>query len=175
MFSTEELIAALQSTLDDAPVESKTPYSEVNPAMIRHWCEAMHNNNPVYMDEEFAKESEFGGLIAPPEMSMTWSMGSWWPPVEAERHPFRKAIDLTDENGYPELIGTNTSLEFFESLHPGDIVRSMVKLDAVSPEKKTGLGTGFFVTGGYYFYNQKDELVCHQAFTVFKFKHPEKG
>lgn len=175
MLSTEELTAKLQSILNDKPVKNTTPYGEVNTAMIRHWCEAMRNNNPLYLDEKFAKETEYGGLIAPPEMAMTWSMAAWWPPIEAEISPFIKAINLTDENGYPELIGTDTTLEFFKTLRPGDKVRSMVKLDNVTTEKKTPLGQGFFVTGGYYFYNQDDELCCHQAFTVFKFRHAKKA
>lgn len=170
MLSTEELYEALKAILDDQPVHAKSPYAEVNKAMIRHWGEAMRNNNPLYLDEEFAKNSEYGGIIAPPEMAMTWSMAPWWPPEERERDPFRKAIDTTDENGYGGLIGTEAKFEFFEILYPGDVTKTMVKLDAVSPEKTTAMGQGFFVTGGYYVYNPNDVLTCHLMFTVFKFK-----
>jgi len=36
----------------------------VNEAMIRHWCEAMEDGNPLYSDEEYAKKSKYGGIIA---------------------------------------------------------------------------------------------------------------
>lgn len=37
----------------------------VNPAMIRHWCDAMEDHNPVYTDPEFAAKSIHGELVAP--------------------------------------------------------------------------------------------------------------
>lgn len=175
MLGTEELYAELQRILEEEAVQAESPYDEVNKAMIRHWGEAMRNANPLYMDEEYAKQSEYGNIIAPPEMALTWSMAPWWPPSEQKRNPFRKAIDTTDENGYDGLIGTETSFEFYLPLHPGEKVKSMVKLDAVSSEKTTVMGTGFFVTGGYYYYNEKGELVTYQRFTVFKFKRPQEN
>ena len=38
----------------------------VNEAMIRHWCEVMGDENPVYTDKAYAAQSAKGGLIAPP-------------------------------------------------------------------------------------------------------------
>ena len=46
----------------------------VNPAMIRHWCDAMEDDNPFYTDPEAAARSLHGGLVAPPAMLMAWSM-----------------------------------------------------------------------------------------------------
>ena len=31
---------------------------EINKAMIRHWCEAMEDGNPIYTDEEYAEVLE---------------------------------------------------------------------------------------------------------------------
>ena len=42
--------------------------------MIRHWCEAMGDTNPVYIDAEAAAASVHGGIVAPPTMLQAWVM-----------------------------------------------------------------------------------------------------
>ena len=44
----------------------------VNEAMIRHWCDAMGDENPVYTDPAFASTSRKGGIVAPPTMLDVW-------------------------------------------------------------------------------------------------------
>ncbi len=44
----------------------------VNEAMIRHWCDAMGDANPIYTDAEAAARSVHGGLVAPPTMMQAW-------------------------------------------------------------------------------------------------------
>jgi len=34
--------------------------------MIQKYAEAIEDHNPLYTDEEYAKKSQFGGLVAPP-------------------------------------------------------------------------------------------------------------
>ena len=42
----------------------------VNEPMIRHWCEAMGDANPVYTDADAAAKSVHGGIVAPPTMAL---------------------------------------------------------------------------------------------------------
>ena len=46
----------------------------VNEPMIAHWVEAMGDHNPVYVDEEAARDAGFPGIIAPPTMLQAWIM-----------------------------------------------------------------------------------------------------
>ena len=46
----------------------------VNEAMIRHWCDAIGDTNPVYTDPAAAAESVHGGIVAPPTMLQAWVM-----------------------------------------------------------------------------------------------------
>ena len=52
---------------------------EVSKSMIRHYIEMMEDANPLYTDEEYAKKSKYGGIIAPPQMLMVWCMPRIWP------------------------------------------------------------------------------------------------
>ena len=54
------------------PTDAPDP---VNLAMIRHWVDALDDRNPVYLDEAAAIAAGFGGLVAPPTMMQTWTMG----------------------------------------------------------------------------------------------------
>ena len=53
--------------------EPKKGQDSVNEAMIRHWCEVMGDQNPVYTDAEWAAGSQRGGIIAPPAMLYAWA------------------------------------------------------------------------------------------------------
>ena len=44
----------------------------VNEAMVRQWCDAMGDRNPVYRDVAAAEASVHAGLVAPPTMLQAW-------------------------------------------------------------------------------------------------------
>ncbi|HIF63081.1 MAG TPA: hypothetical protein EYQ35_02850, partial [candidate division UBP10 bacterium] len=67
------MLAALGRVVGVA-TEPRVTRDDVNQAMIRHWCDAMTDHNPVYTDPAFAAESVHGGIVAPPAMLDTWSM-----------------------------------------------------------------------------------------------------
>jgi len=143
---------------------------DVNKAMIRHWCEAMEDGNPLYTDEAYAKQSKYGGIVAPPQMVQAFSMPPLWPKREGKQDPFAKAVKLIGEAGYFGIVATMTSQEYFVPMQLGDQLSYKIKLANVSPEKGTRIGTGHFVTAEYTYVNQKDETVCIQSFTVLTFK-----
>ena len=42
--------------------------------MIRHWVEAMGDDDPVYVADEAARAAGLPGVIAPPTMLQAWIM-----------------------------------------------------------------------------------------------------
>ena len=124
----------------------------VNVPMIRHWVDAFDDRNPVYLDEAFAKTTRFEGVVAPPAMLQAWSMPR--PKIEgiAERGgapdemTHDNPIVALDEAGYVGTLATNSELEFVRYLRPGDHLHSVSKCESISPQKKTSLGRGYFVT-----------------------------
>jgi len=141
----------------------------VNRAMIRHYCEAMEDGNPLYSDDDYAKKSKYGGVIAPPQMVQAFCMPPLWPKREMP-DPLARAVQMMDEAGYYGVVATTTSQEYFKPMKPGDKLSYTIKLVSVSPEKTTRLGTGHFITSEYTYRSQDGEVVCIQPFTVLKFK-----
>jgi len=52
-----------------APLVARDP---VNESMIRHWCDAVGDANPVYTDPDAAATSVHACVVAPPTMLQTW-------------------------------------------------------------------------------------------------------
>lgn len=153
----------------------------VNVPMIRHWVDALDDRNPVYLDEELAAGSRFGGIVAPPAMLQTWTMPR--PRIEgiAERGgaPDEMTHDnpvvALDEAGYVGTLATNSELEFDRYLRPGDHLRLSTELESISNRKTTGLGKGYFVTWVTTYTNGEDEVVGRQLFRILKFDPSTMG
>jgi acyl dehydratase len=147
----------------------------VNLPMIRHWVAALDDRNPVYLDEEAARKTRHGGIVAPPAMLQTWSMPS--PKIEgiAERGGSPVEIDADnviralDREGFTGTLATNSELEFVRYLRPGDLLRTSNELESISSRKTTGLGQGYFVTWVTTYRTNEGELVGRQLFRIFKF------
>lgn len=142
---------------------------EVNKPMIRHWCEAMQDGNPLYSDEEYARQGRHGGVVAPPQMVQAFCMAPLWP-RRAMNDPQGNAVQMMMAAGFSGVVATTTSQEYFKPLLLGDRLSYTIKFVSVSPEKATRLGTGHFLTSEYTYRNQNGEVVCVQPFTVLMFK-----
>ncbi len=147
----------------------------VNLPMIRHWVDALDDRNPVYLDEELAATTRFGGIVAPPAMLQTWTMPR--PKIEgiAERGgapdemKHDNPIVALDEAGYVGTLATNSEFEFERYLRPGDHLRLSIELESISNRKTTALGQGYFVTWVTTYTNGEDEVVGRQLFRILKF------
>ena len=147
----------------------------VNIPMIHHWVDALDDRNPIYEDEEAAKATRHGGQVAPPAMLQAWTMPR--PKIEgiAERGgapgelDADSAIVALDEAGYVGTLATNSELEFFRYLRPGDQLHTKARMDTISARKRTSLGLGYFVTWITTYTDQNGEEVGRQLFRIFKF------
>ncbi len=140
---------------------------EVCKPMIRHWVEAVEDANPLYTDEEYARGSKYGGIIAPPQMMMVWCMPRMWPWPE---FPWVPMAELELPGDYDTFVATDMIREFYLPVRPGDILSYTMKLDSVSEEKKTRIGKGHFITTTQIYRNQRGEVVGKEIRTVLKYK-----
>jgi uncharacterized OB-fold protein/acyl dehydratase len=174
----EELMKALEAFVGtaDGPVGT-CPYP-VNEPMIHHWCDAIGDRNPSYVNPEFASASSKAGVIAPPTMLQAWTMRGLRPgtPEEgayAERILTAKSpMQLLDEAGFTSVVATNCEQEYFRDLRPGDQISHTIEVESISPEKKTGLGVGHFLTTLYSYRDADGEVVGTMRFRILKFRPP---
>jgi len=75
MSAKEELEKQLAAYVGIVQGPVEIAQDAVNEAMIRHWCEAMGDRNPAYLDPEAAARSVHGGIVAPPVMLQAWILG----------------------------------------------------------------------------------------------------
>ncbi len=136
-------------------------FDAVNVPMIRHWVEAMGDENPVYASDEEARQAGYGSRIAPPTMLQAWIMRGLRASqaVEAVRAAGADAADggqgdgpnevmmrLLDEEGLTSVVATNCEQRYDRPLVVGDRVLARSVIESISEPKRTGLGTGRFVT-----------------------------
>jgi hypothetical protein len=153
-----------------------TARDPVNPPMIRHWCDAVDDRNPVYTDPDFAARSVHGGIVAPPTMLQAWNMRGLLPVemIEASSRSGTGVISLLDEAGFTSVVATNCTQEYRRYLRPGDELTATQEVESISGEKKTALGVGHFVTTLMTYRDQNGDEVATMRFRILKFRPPEK-
>ena len=141
----------------------------VCPQMIRHWCEAMQEDNPLYLDEEHGRRTRHGSILAPPAMTPAWVMPPLWPP-SGMAPIYERLFGICGQGGYDQVIDSESQMEFLRPLLPGDRVHSSPRIASVSGLKRTALGEGFFVSQESVFANQRRETVCRQLMTMYLYR-----
>jgi acyl dehydratase len=159
----QQLLAlATESKPEPAPLE-------VNEYLIRHWCEALEDGNPLYLDTDYARSQGLRSVVAPVGSIMTtFSMQFRWPWPPGGREPARHIhYDVKDLLNVPVGIITAIEIENHTPLQVGDRVSVSQRLVSISPWKKTRLGEGHFWTMDRLYRNQHGELVLRERMTAF--------
>ena len=153
-----------------------TAPDRVNLPMIRHWCTAFDDHNPVYLDEKAAAATRHGEIVAPPLMLQTWTMAT--PLLDGIAERGGSPVEITgggpltvlDEAGFTATLAANSEFEIERYPRLGDVVSATAVYESVSDEKKTALGTGFFLTWLTTYTNQDGEVLGRQRFRVLRFR-----
>lgn len=143
-------------------------WDKINAPMIRQWCEVMGVDATRYTAE--------GAVIAPPAMLQVWCMegpvANNYPPGSTTENPY-EALKLLEAQGMASVVAVNSELTFGRDVREGERLYYTTRLDSISPEKTTALGTGYFVTLVMAFFSEQpqgDEEVGQLLFRVFKFR-----
>ena len=154
--------------------KSKAP-DPVNQAMIRHWAYALDDMNPAYLDPEFAAASRYGAIVSSPVMLQTWTMAPpklagiherGGVPVEIKNNP----LQFLSDAGYSGTVATNSEFEIERYPRLGDELVAETVFETISDEKKTAMGSGYFVTWMTTYRNQDGEVLGRQRFRTLRFK-----
>lgn len=143
-------------------------WDRINAPMIRQWCEVMGVDAARYTAE--------GAVIAPPAMLQVWCMegpvANNYPPGSTTENPY-EALKLLEAQGMASVVAVNSELTFAREVREGERLYYTTRLDSISPEKTTALGTGYFVTLVMAYFSEQpqgDEEVGQLLFRVFKFR-----
>ncbi len=145
----------------------------VNESMIRHWCEAMGDRNPVYRDAAAAESSVHRGLVAPPTMLQAWTLAgvAMADAAPAQAKDLQRQLhDLCDAHGFTGVVATDCEQEYARYLRPGDRLTSATVIESISEEKATALGIGHFISTRTTFRDQDGVGVGSMLFRVLKFR-----
>ena len=146
---------------------SEVARDPVNQPMIRHWCDAMSDHNPVYTDPDYAAKSLHGGIVAPPAMLNAWLM----PGLAGRREvPSTNPIRELDAAGYTSIVATNCEHEYLRYLRLGERLHGETHFEEPSVEKQTALGLGRFVGWRTKYTTDDGEEIGRMIFRVFKWK-----
>jgi uncharacterized OB-fold protein/acyl dehydratase len=175
--NAEDYEKRLQSWAGRVLGEPRAGQDPVNVPMIRHWVEAMEDANPVYLDEEAARATGRDGIVAPASMVQAWTMRGYAATVRPE--PGSGGMDeltaLLAEGGYTSVVATDSEFEFHRELVPGDHVSVQEEVESISPQKRTGLGEGRFITTVRTYRDQNGEVVATQRWRLLRFRPKSTG
>src|SRR5918992_55579 len=131
---------------------------EVSRLDVQRFAVATDDLNPLYLDEEKAKQSVYGGLIAPPLFYMAPLTE---PKPESElRHdglPYEGKFPIPP-TPLPRLMDGGTDIEFFQPIRVGDVLTGRSKIvDLYQKEGRSG--PLIFVVRETTFTNQQGAVV----------------
>lgn len=150
----------------------------VNQPMIRHWVEAMGDENPVYVDESAARASVHGQIVAPPTMLQAWGMKglrATLSPAQTAPTSLDGLMGALDAAGFTSVVATNCEQTYLRYVHLGETLVGAATIESVSEEKQTALGSGHFITTRTDYSTSEGEPVGTMTFRILKFRPKGSG
>lgn len=148
----------------------------VGPAMIRHFVEAVGDENPVYIDDEAARASGRVGVVAPAAMLQAWTMQGLRQKLAGGGGGAGGAgaqdelMALLASRGFTSVVATDCEQDYCRELRPGDRLTATSRIESVSAEKRTALGAGHFVTSRTEFRDEAGEVVGRMMFRILLYR-----
>ena len=130
-------------------VESEAAIYEVEKGAIIRFAKAIGDSNPLFQEDVEARQSRYGGIIAPPTFFRTMQPGSARAKASS---PLSRTLDGGSE------------WDFFEAVHPGDRIAVTNSLKEVV-QRSGRLGQMIIMTRETKYVNQFGQVVALQRST----------
>ena len=118
----------------------------VSAAMVREFCAAISETNPLHTDEAAAVQGPYGGITAPPSFAVTFRNGN----------DFFKHVPRFGQRGFD----AGKDVEFVAPIRPGDAITLSSHVKEIY-EKTGRTGSMVFVVVRSTLTNQNHEVVAH--------------
>jgi len=134
--------------------ESPPEVMEVEKGHIRAFAQAIEDPNPLWNNEDEARKTRFGGMVAPPTF------------LRAART--QRLEDLPPDFPYKRLLDGGSEWEYFEPVRPGDRITAVNRV--VDIYSRSGqLGPMIFVVTETTYTNQFGQLAATQKNTSIRY------
>ncbi len=133
--------------------ESAPQTMEVEKGAIIKFAQAIGDDNPLYNDELAARESRFGGLIAPPTFLRSAVTARPELPFDV---PFERVLD------------GGSDWEYFVPVRPGDQITSVSRIEDMN-ERNGSIGLMLIFTIVVTYTNQFGQVVATQTSTSIRY------
>jgi acyl dehydratase len=140
---------------------------ECSEPLIRHWCEATEDANPLYLDDEFARSQGFRGIVAPPAMNMTLSIPYRWPRSDHLKADGPLHFKLKKLMNLPVGVVVDIETDYLRFVEVGDRLVLSGRLASISARKRTRMGDGYFWVIEGIARNQRGDVVTRSRTTMF--------
>ena len=139
-------------------IESDPVTHDVEKGAIIKFAEAIGDTNPIFNDEVAARNSRYGGMVAPPTFLRSINPG----PLKVEfKSPYTANLDGGSE------------WEYFEPIRPGDRI-TVTSMIADIYERAGRLGNMLFLVRETKYVNQFGNTVAKQRTTGISYQPPEE-
>jgi acyl dehydratase len=137
---------------------------EVEKGAIRKYADAVGDENLLFWDEEYARNSRYGSIVAPPGFfgwPFKWK-GTFVLMTEL-RDEFMRAMARA---GYPRLLDAGIEYEFFSPIRAGDTLTASLEIESVSGQEGKN-GARIVCVNKTVYYNQFGAVVAIARQTSF--------
>ncbi len=147
-------------------METSTRLGEITLRELQRYAVAVGDMNPLYFDEEYARASAYGGIIAPPNFLTAiigWHPGPTEDKLTPDGRPASREYTLPLK-GVSRAMGGGQELEFLLPVRPGDSFTRVTKLVDIT-EKEGKSGPLVIVEAEQRYVNQRGEtaVVCRTS------------
>ena len=136
---------------------------EVERGAIKKFADAVGDSNPLYWDHEYAKNSRYGAIIAPPGF-FGWPV-TWTSAMPLQQEIRTELMVALAKAGYDRALDGGIEFDFFQPVYENDTLAVLVKIAEVNAKETKG-GTLVFSTVETSFTNQHGALVAIARQTV---------
>jgi hydroxyacyl-ACP dehydratase HTD2-like protein with hotdog domain len=142
----------------------KVRHYDVTKRDIKRFAQAIGETNPIHFDEDYAKSTRYGTIIAPPLFCQIFTFED----VPADQLPNDGSpIEINIPIPAQRTVGGASSYEIFRRVKEGDQITVKSNLrDVFTKEGKSG--RLYFIVVETEFSNQKNELVAKESATYIK-------
>ena len=138
---------------------------EIEKGAIKKYADAVGDRNPLFWDEEYAINSRYGSIIAPPGFT-------GWPVQWTEAMPgmtvgglLDKLTEIMAKDGHPFILDGGNETEFKIPVRPGDILVISSKLANITERDSKGTQM-FFCTYEVEYTNQNGAVAIRMLQTM---------